>query len=261
MIKMKPAHLKILIGVVVLMALMGALWVSPIPQDTHYHDFADQRTILGIPHFWNVVTNIGFAVVGGLGLWRLRQVGRLHIVFPIKVAYQIFFLAVALVAFGSGYYHLHPTNLTLIWDRIPMGLAFMALLSISVAEFLSVEWAGNLLWPALIVGVMSVLSWYLGELRGMGDLRPYVLVQFLPMILILLLLLCGHNVFDKATGFQWLFVAYVVAKLSEHYDLQIYQFTHQWMSGHAIKHMAAALGLYALLQSFEHRHVVSMPVE
>jgi hypothetical protein len=28
-----------------------------IQQDQLYHVFADQRTLLGIPHFWNVVSN------------------------------------------------------------------------------------------------------------------------------------------------------------------------------------------------------------
>src|SRR6516164_4696688 len=29
-----------------------------IPQSLAYHDFADQRALLGVPHFWNVVSNV-----------------------------------------------------------------------------------------------------------------------------------------------------------------------------------------------------------
>ena len=31
------------------------LLLPPMTQDESYHQFADQRTILGIPNFWNVV--------------------------------------------------------------------------------------------------------------------------------------------------------------------------------------------------------------
>ena len=40
---------------IVVISLVALLLVPPISQDQNYHGFADQRTILGIPHFWNVV--------------------------------------------------------------------------------------------------------------------------------------------------------------------------------------------------------------
>jgi hypothetical protein len=33
-------------------SLAGLLLLPPIPQDQTYHQFADQRTLLGIPNFW-----------------------------------------------------------------------------------------------------------------------------------------------------------------------------------------------------------------
>ena len=48
-------------------SLLGLLLLPPISQDQNYHDFADQRTILGIPHFWNVVSNLPFIVIGVAG--------------------------------------------------------------------------------------------------------------------------------------------------------------------------------------------------
>jgi hypothetical protein len=57
-------------------ALLGLMAASlailpllpPIPQDPSYHQFADQRTLLGIPNFWNVVSNLPFVLVGAIGL-------------------------------------------------------------------------------------------------------------------------------------------------------------------------------------------------
>lgn len=36
-------------------SLAGLLLLPPIPQDQSYHHFADQRTLLGVPNFWNVI--------------------------------------------------------------------------------------------------------------------------------------------------------------------------------------------------------------
>jgi len=55
-----------------LVALLGLMAASlsilpllpPIAQDPSYHQFADQRTLLGIPNFWNVVSNLPFVLVG-----------------------------------------------------------------------------------------------------------------------------------------------------------------------------------------------------
>ena len=41
--------------------------LPPIPQDQSYHRFADQRTLLGVPNFWNVVSNLPFIAVGAGG--------------------------------------------------------------------------------------------------------------------------------------------------------------------------------------------------
>jgi predicted membrane channel-forming protein YqfA (hemolysin III family) len=218
-----------------------------------YHDFADQRALGFIPNFWNVVSNAGFFVVGVYGLWLLLLRCRLQVVPSLRLSYTLFLAGVTLVAFGSGYYHWRPNNQTLLWDRLPMTLAFMALLSVTLGEFLAITWARRSLWPLLLIGVMSVLFWFCGELRGAGDLRPYALVQFLPMILMLVLFVLGRSKFEPISGYWWLFGAYVLAKVFEHFDGQILALTHGVMAGHAMKHVCAALGLWALLLCYKKR--------
>ena len=238
---------KIIIAVIVV-ACAAMSMVEPIAQDLAYHQFADQRAWGFVPNAWNVLSNLGFLLVGLMGLWQLHVTRRLNILPAIKRHYSIFLLGVTLVAFGSGYYHWQPDNQTLIWDRLPITLAFMALLTVVFAEFLSVDWARYGLWPLLLLGLLSVVYWY-----GFGDLRPYVLVQFLPMILMLILFTFGHKAFAQHSGYWWLFAAYVGAKLFEHFDRAIFDATGGVMAGHAIKHIFAALGLYALLRRFEQR--------
>jgi len=107
------------LGLVVLMlaSLLGLLLLPPIVQNQNYHDFADQRTLFGIPHFWNVISNIPFLGIGAVGLW---QFGR-------SQAAMLLFLSIFLTGFGSAYYHLEPSDQTLFWDRLPMAVGFMAI--------------------------------------------------------------------------------------------------------------------------------------
>ncbi len=229
------------------------LCIAPIPQDAAYHQFADVRTFLGIPNFWNVVSNLGFFIVGLCGLYQLNVTRSLNVVSQVKASYILFFAGVTLVAFGSGYYHWWPSNATLLWDRLPITLAFMALMSFSLAEFLSISWGRAGLWPLLLAGLASAVYWYWGELHGVGDLRPYVLVQFFPMVLLVVLFVFGRPTFRDNRGYWWLLAAYILAKLAEHFDGLIAQWTHGVMAGHALKHVLAAMGLWLLLRCFAQR--------
>ena len=240
----------LLIGFICVAAFVAVFFVEPIAQDSDYHNFADSKEFFGIANFWNVVSNIPFLIVGLMGLAQLK---RLNIIPEMGVAYWLLFFGVALVAFGSGYYHLNPNNQTLVWDRLPMTIAFMSLFAVIIAEFVNQQRGSLLLFPLLIAGIASVLFWLVTESQGVGDLRFYALVQFLPIILIPLILLAYSSEFTKVSAYWWLLFAYIVAKVLEYYDGPIYHLFNQQMSGHAIKHVAAAIGMYVLLRSFRYR--------
>src|SRR5215472_12695351 len=53
-------------------AVLAMLFVPPIHQDPAYHHFADQRTLFGIPNFFNVVSNLPFLFVAIWG-WRAAR--------------------------------------------------------------------------------------------------------------------------------------------------------------------------------------------
>jgi hypothetical protein len=97
-------------------ALVAVLFVPRIPQDPAYHDFVDAQTLLGVPNFWNVFSNIGYLVVGLYGLARMSRLQAA----VLRPAYVTFCVAVTLVAFGSSWYHYTPSTESLVWDRLPM---------------------------------------------------------------------------------------------------------------------------------------------
>jgi hypothetical protein len=230
----------------------GAFLLDPIAQDPAYHLFADTRQFLGIANFWNVVSNVMFLYAGIRGLQYLSAGDASGILPSLIPAYRVFFTGVLLTAFGSAWYHSGPGHDSMVWDRLPMTLVFMSLFSIVLGEHVSESFGRQILLPLLVAGAGSVVYWSLTEGRGAGDLRPYVLVQFLPMMLIPLILLLYASCFDR-TGFFWGVIGiYAAAKLFELFDTNIYV-ASELISGHSIKHLVAGLAPLLLLRGLQSR--------
>jgi len=238
-------------------ALLAVMLVHPIKQDPKYHAFADRRMLLGIPNFWNVITNLPFLVIGVSGLLGLRA-GTLQGGLPsAQSIYRVFFLGLTFVAFGSGYYHWAPSNFSLVWDRLPMTLVFMAFFCAILAEYVSVPAGRRLLLPLLLAGLASVMYWYLGERHGDGDLRWYALVQFLPMLLLPLILIMYQPSLTPAAYIWAVLGAYALSKFAEDWDASILSWSGGLISGHSIKHLLAGLGSFEFLLALRRHRPVS----
>ena len=236
-----------LLALVAAAAVVGVFLLEPIPQYPAFHDFADQRAFFGLPHFWNVATNLPFLAVGAAG-W--LQIGR--IASPALVThYRVLCTAVALVALGSGWYHHAPSNAALVWDRLPMTVAFMTLFSALIADRISWLLGRALLWPLVVAGIASIAWWVRTEAAGAGDLRAYALVQFLPMMLMPLILLLWRDGSLAARALWFALGAYALAKLLEHFDAAVFAATGGLVAGHALKHLAAALAAGWILRAFQ----------
>lgn len=232
------------IGLVILAVMM---LVSPIPQDPNYHNFADARDWLGIPNFGDVVGNLPFIIFGLLGGAAYKNHALESSIIAHEATYwRIFFLGAVLVGFGSAYYHWSPSNASLVWDRLPMTIAFMSFFAFMIADRLDVQLGRKLLLPLLIVGAASVFYWDYTESLGHGDLRPYALVQFLPMLIIPLLLLLRPSHYDGTRYFWQMLGWYVLAKTLEHFDIAIFHMLGGIVSGHTLKHLASSMAILAM---------------
>lgn len=169
----------------------------------------------------------------------------------LRAAYSVFFLGTALAGFGSAWYHLAPSNATLVWDRLPMTLAFMAFSCIIVGEHVSPGLGRTLLLPFLLLGVASVAYWYVTEMRGAGDLRLYILVQYLPVIGLPLLMALRPSRLTRPHLLWSVLAAYGCAKLFELLDDPIYRWIG--VSGHTLEHPAAAFGIYPVILALSSR--------
>ena len=225
-----------------------------MPQDQifpRYHNFADQRTLWGLPNFWNVVSNLPFLLVA---LWGLRAVGSRAAFVEIweRTAYCIFLTAVALVAVGSSYYHAWPDNATLFWDRLPMAIVFMVLLATTIGERISPRAGRLLLFPLLAIGAVSVMYWRLSD-----DLRLYVLVQFYAVVALPLLLILFPPRYSGTAGIVTMIALYGVALALDHYDRQVAEII--LTGGHPWKHVAAAAAMLSYVSTLARRH--PLPVQ
>ncbi|MFQ5658341.1 MAG: ceramidase domain-containing protein [Candidatus Methylomirabilales bacterium] len=238
-------------------ATCAVIFLPPIAQDTAYHNFADHRTMLGVPNMLNAISNAPFVVVGILGLVFLLsqgtgQSGRPFIDPWERWPFVVLFLGVGLTGFGSAYYHLAPTTSRLFWDRLPMTIVFMALFVTIIAERIGLTAGRRLFWPLVAAGVGSVVYWHLGELGGTGDLRFYGLVQFFPLLAIPLMLFLFPPRYTRAADLMGAVGLYVLAKLFEHFDVQIFALGGI-VSGHTLKHLASAAATYFILQMLRNR--------
>ena len=230
--------------------------MEPINQNPDYHNFSDQHATLNIPNFYNVLSNLPFVIVGIMGM-RLVGSGRATGGLPeLQTVYMTFFIGVFLTGFGSAYYHYHPDNQTLLWDRLPMTISFMALFSAILGEYISSQIALKLFIPLMLSGIASVVYWYASELNGHGDLRAYVLVQFLPVLLIPLILWLFNSRLNGNKYIWGVIAAYAASKLLEFFDAQIYNALNV-ISGHSLKHLIAAFATFIFYRALRDRQMMS----
>jgi hypothetical protein len=239
-IRAKSIHPLFVLAGLAAASLAGLALLPKIPQDQAYHLFADQRTLLGIPNFWNVVSNIPFVVVGAVGLARFRH----------NIATIVLFLSFVLTGIGSAYYHWAPSDGTLFWDRLPMTISFAAIFSLIAQERVGRTVGSILLWPMLAIGIASLLIWLWTD-----DLRLYFWEQFFPAVVLMALFALYPAKYTHAH--YWLIAAglYALAKLFEFTDYQIYSFGNLW-SGHTLKHLAAAAACFVILRHLELRRTI-----
>jgi hypothetical protein len=225
--------------IVIALAGMALLAHGPIPQARHYNEFADTRALWGIANALDVLSNIGFALAAMWGARALTRAGRGEGSAGHLPSLWIFVIAVGLTALGSGYYHLAPDNHRLVWDRLPIALACAGLLA--AAYIRTHETALTLTVPLMlsIAGVASVFWWSFTEARGVGDLRPYILLQGAPLVLVPLWQWLARSPRRARADFGIAVLLYALAKVAELNDRAILDALGA-VSGHTLKHLLAA---------------------
>lgn len=230
-------------------SILILLCVPPIHQDARYHEFADSRRFLGVPNFADVVSNAPFLIVGVAGIV-LAACGRLT---GYSICWFTFFFGVSMVSFGSGYYHLNPNNDSLVWDRLPMTVGFIGLFMAVVSESVHPKLGATLLLPGLLLGAGSVIYW-----NWYDDLRFYAWVQYAPLVMLPALLALFPSRYSHRYMLFIALACYLLAKLFEVYDREVFVILGGAVSGHTIKHLWAAAGCLCILQMLRIREFLNV---
>jgi len=223
----------LMIAFTALLAL--AVFGPPLSQAAHYHEFADTRTLGGVPYALDVLSVLPFAMAGVIGLYCLWAVPPRTLSNVQRAMAIMFFAGLLLTAAGSGWYHWQPDDAGLVVDRSGMAVAFAGLLGLAAACRVS-ERAGAALGLALLLlAPFSIRSW-----SSNGNLLPWVVLQTGGIALLLWLAWLRPR--HRALDIRWMLVigAYAAAKALEVSDHAIFQWTGELVSGHTLKHLLAA---------------------
>ncbi len=228
-----------IVGFTVL-SVLAAFLLPAMPQPAAYHDFADQRAMLGVANFFDVASNAAFVLAGLAGMIVTLRPRTVFASYNERWPYAVFFAGMVLTGLGSAYYHLLPDNERLFWDRLPMTIAFMSLIAAQLVDRIDTKTGLALLAPMLLVGVASVLYWRATERAGAGNVMPYGVLQGYSVAILLLLALLQPSRYTRGNDIYWVFAGYVIAKLLETFDRELFGLGHV-ASGHSLKHLAAAI--------------------
>ena len=241
-----------LIGLALLLgvALGACLALPPMAQKASYHAFHDGRAWLGIPNALNVLSNVPFAIIGLMGFRFLAGPSEHALPDALRPAYATLFAGLVLTGFGSAYYHWASDNHTLVWDRLPMTLAFMGLFAAVIGERINISLGRRLLVPLVALGIFSVLLW-----ARVDDLRLYGAVQFYPVLAIPVIQWAFPARYSHGPMLLAAIGCYVVAKLLEDADGHVFALGHL-ISGHTLKHLAAAAGGWCVVRMLTVRRAV-----
>lgn len=217
--------------------LLLILLTPSIPQPQRYHDFADKRQFFGIPNALNVISNFPFMVIGLIGLVLCHRGNYFNLSLQgEKWGWTCFYVGVISVTFGSSYYHLDPEDAGLVWDRLPMSVAFGSLLAILIIERIDAEKGTISIVPLITAGIICSVYW-----RFFGDIRLYLLAQGASCIAIPLMAALLPPMYTHSTYWLWASGFYLIALLQEAADKAIYMLTFHIVSGHTLKHLSAAM--------------------
>jgi len=235
--KSRIYHLPLLTTIIACLLLLAH---GPVAQLAHYHEFADQSAWLGIAHAGDVLSNLPFAVIAIWGLLRLWPMRHHPALYAGRYGYALFLFGLLLTAIGSSYYHLAPDDARLVWDRLPIALLCAGLLAAARAENLPHENGKTTAFLFAVLAIISVDWWRITGENGIGDLRPYLLLQLLPLLLIPMWQAIYRAPQQDRIAFGAGGICYVIAKLAEINDHAIHAVLG-FVSGHTLKHLLAAL--------------------
>lgn len=236
--------------------IVVALSYGPISQPQDYHDFADDRELLGIPNGLDVMSNLAIVFPGLVGLAFVHERRTNPRVSDDETSIHITLFSGMILTFaGSVWFHLDPNDSTMLWDRLGMSIIIGSCISLLINDLWDRGIAARIHIPIVVASVISVLWWPVFD-----DLRVYFIVKHHPFILFPILLFFGNQLYNKISGYYWGLSMFILATIFEFADEVIFDITG-FISGHTLKHIAAGIGLWFIMDMIREREQVLLQEE
>ncbi|KAL3744483.1 hypothetical protein ACJRO7_013706 [Eucalyptus globulus] len=208
-----------------------------IPYSPKHHVYADMRNFLGVPNTLNVITNFPFLIVGVLGFVLCLQGSYFNVSLQGEIlGWTLFYAGIAGVAFGSAYYHLKPDDSRLVWDTLPMMIAYSSLFSSFLVERVGKRTGLSFLSLLLFFSFLSA-----AYERTFNDLRLRMMFQLIPCVVIPFMTLLFPPKYTHSRYWLWAAGIYLLSKFEAFADRRIYHANSYIISGHSLEHLCLAM--------------------
>ncbi|XP_020593472.1 uncharacterized protein LOC110033745 isoform X1 [Phalaenopsis equestris] len=225
-----------LIGLILLVA------TPTIPHSPTQHIFADMRNFLGVPNTLNVLTTYPYLFFGVPGLVFCLSGSCFGISLKGELwGWVLFYAGTAAAAFGSAYYHLKPDDDRIIWERLPMMISTISLLSNLVIERLDERVGISCLISLLMLVFVSATIE-----RTFDDLRLCIIFHFIPCIAIPVLVFLFPPKYTHSTYWFWATGFYLLSRFESVADMKVYSIDRYIISGHSLEHLCLAMVAFIL---------------
>jgi hypothetical protein len=225
----------------IIIAVVGVVFYGlwdylPSADPESYFLFSDQERVWGLPHFWNVFSNVIFLYVSLFGFFLFIKNYHAYDL-GLWESFLILNISIFVTSWGSSYFHLNPSPTTLLWDRLPMAVGFASLFSFVFADRVTDRYVRIMLPVLSGLAVATVLSIDAGP----KDLRPYIVMQFGSLLACLYILFFFRDGRLSNKLLVTSFALYALAKVCEYFDHGV--FDYFFLSGHTLKHLLAGFAV------------------
>lgn len=232
-----------------LAAILVAAWilfVPPIPAatqtDDEEDDYADTRALdcaCGIPNSNDVLSNVALTVAGAQGLWLLRPTflgGHVSMSDAEHFSWNVANCWILLSGPASAWYHLKPVHRRLAADRGPIacGANSFVVALVAAREQPQLWVCAACMFVCNAFGAYAVYRFLVYRECRLYYFSQYgVLALGIGAILLFPLQPCTWG---APAGIA----TYILAKILEDLDFEVFSWTGSRVSGHTIKHVVAA---------------------
>lgn len=224
----------VLFAAMALALLTGLLAWGPVPLEAAAHVYADRRAWLGLPNAANVLASLPLVLAA---LWGLNATRACPWASEVRHAWLGFHACALAAGLFAALYHWHPAAGAYLWANGFASGAFAMLTAGMLAERADPRFGRPAALATVAAAVIVASAWV--AWTGIDDLRPFLFIDLLPVLLIPAGALSLPGVYTRSTDWTAMLALYAGAKLADIADAEMLRATG-WLSGHALMHLGLA---------------------